>query len=60
LLNVSIGASKSSASQIRPTNSGGADHVWFCDVQADGWSLDDKRAHEQAIGSSAAFPAQVR
>jgi len=25
------------------TNSGGADHVWFYDVDADGWSLDDKR-----------------
>ena len=22
---------------------GGTDHVWFYDVQADGWSLDDKR-----------------
>ncbi len=26
------------------TNSGGTDHVWFYDVEADGWSLDDKRA----------------
>lgn len=25
------------------TNSGGTDNVWFYDVQADGWSLDDKR-----------------
>ena len=25
------------------TNSGGTDHVWFYDIQADGWSLDDKR-----------------
>jgi type I restriction enzyme M protein len=25
------------------TNSGGTDRVWFYDVQADGWSLDDKR-----------------
>lgn len=25
------------------TNSGGTDHVWFYDMQADGWSLDDKR-----------------
>ena len=24
-------------------NSGGTDHVWFYDVTADGWSLDDKR-----------------
>src|SRR5713226_2867445 len=26
------------------TNSGGTDHVWFYDVDADGWSLDDRRA----------------
>jgi type I restriction enzyme M protein len=25
------------------TNSGGTDHVWFYDVEAEGWSLDDKR-----------------
>ena len=25
------------------TNSGGTDHVWFYDITADGWSLDDKR-----------------
>jgi type I restriction enzyme M protein len=25
------------------TNSGGTDTVWFFDVEADGWSLDDKR-----------------
>jgi len=25
------------------TNSGGSDFVWFYDVDADGWSLDDKR-----------------
>jgi len=25
------------------TDSGGTDYVWFYDVQADGWSLDDKR-----------------
>lgn len=25
------------------TNSGGTDHVWFYDMLADGWSLDDKR-----------------
>ncbi|HYD33553.1 MAG TPA: class I SAM-dependent DNA methyltransferase [Methylophilaceae bacterium] len=25
------------------TNSGGTNYVWFYDVQADGWSLDDKR-----------------
>jgi len=26
------------------TNSGGTDQVWFYDVEADGWSLDDKRS----------------
>ena len=25
------------------TNSGGTDNVWFYDMKADGWSLDDKR-----------------
>ena len=25
------------------TNSGGTDHVWFYDMQSDGFSLDDKR-----------------
>jgi type I restriction enzyme M protein len=25
------------------TNSGGTDYVWFYDVAADGWSLDDRR-----------------
>ena len=25
------------------TNSGGTDRVWFYDLEADGWSLDDKR-----------------
>jgi type I restriction enzyme M protein len=25
------------------TDSGGTDHVWFYDCDADGWSLDDKR-----------------
>lgn len=28
------------------TNSGGTDHVWFYDMQADGYSLDDKRSPE--------------
>jgi type I restriction enzyme M protein len=26
------------------TNSGGTGHVWFYDVDADGWSLDDRRS----------------
>jgi type I restriction enzyme M protein len=36
------------------TNSGGTDHVWFYDVTADGWSLDDKRTpllREEQLGS---------
>ena len=36
------------------TNSGGTDHVWFYDVDADGWSLDDKRTPllpEEKLGS---------
>ncbi|MBI3372730.1 MAG: SAM-dependent DNA methyltransferase [Betaproteobacteria bacterium] len=36
------------------TNSGGTDHVWFYDVDADGWSLDDKRSpllSEDKLGS---------
>lgn len=36
------------------TNSGGTDDVWFYDIQADGWSLDDKRAPllpEDKLGS---------
>ena len=28
---------------LTKTNSGGTDHVWFFDVRADGYSLDDKR-----------------
>jgi type I restriction enzyme M protein len=30
------------------TNSGGTDQVWFYDVQADGFSLDDKRTPVEA------------
>ncbi len=29
------------------TNSGGTDHVWFYDMQADGYSLDDKRTPQR-------------
>ena len=38
------------------TNSGGTDHVWFYDCQADGWSLDDKRTpllDEKKLGPDA-------
>ena len=36
------------------TNSGGTDHVWFYDMQADGWSLDDRRTPllpEEKVGA---------
>ena len=36
------------------TNSGGTDHVWFYDMHADGWSLDDKRTallSEEKLGA---------
>jgi type I restriction enzyme M protein len=36
------------------TNSGGTDHVWFYDVEADGWSLDDKRT--QLLGDDKIGP----
>ena len=36
------------------TNSGGTDHVWFYDVDADGWSLDDKRTPLLARGEARA------
>jgi len=38
------------------TNSGGTDNVWFYDVEADGFSLDDKRTPllpEEKLGSGA-------
>jgi len=41
------------------TNSGGTDQVWFYDVQADGWSLDDKRTPllpEDKLGPTPAAP----
>jgi type I restriction enzyme M protein len=40
------------------TDSGGTDHVWFYDVRADGWSLDDKRTPllpEEKLGARAAL-----
>ena len=36
------------------TNSGGTDHVWFYDCQADGFSLDDKRNAAAAAGEDRA------
>ena len=41
------------------TESGGTDHVWFYDVEADGWSLDDKRTPllpEERLGALPATP----
>jgi type I restriction enzyme M protein len=41
------------------TNSGGTDQVWFYDMQADGWSLDDKRQPLLAETLLGAVPAQA-
>jgi type I restriction enzyme M protein len=41
------------------TNSGGTDYVWFYDLDADGWSLDDKRSPllpEELLGPTPARP----
>jgi type I restriction enzyme M protein len=40
------------------TNSGGTDSVWFYDVRADGWSLDDKRQPLLADDKIGCVPAQ--
>ena len=43
------------------TDSGGTENVWFYDVQADGWSLDDKRSpllDESKLGCLAALEAE--
>jgi type I restriction enzyme M protein len=39
------------------TNSGGTDNVWFYDMQADGWSLDDKRQALLDIDKLGVVPA---
>ena len=44
------------------TQSGGTDQVWFYDINADGWSLDDKRTPLLAatkLGSNPAEPLTV-
>lgn len=44
------------------TNSGGTDFVWFYDVDADGWSLDDKRTPllpEEKLGAVPSTPLSV-
>ena len=41
------------------TNSGGTENVWFYDMEADGWSLDDKRQELlpfEKLGSTPAEP----
>jgi type I restriction enzyme M protein len=41
------------------TGVGGTDHVWFYDVRADGWSLDDKRQpllSDEKLGPTPATP----
>ncbi|MQB02116.1 MAG: N-6 DNA methylase, partial [Actinobacteria bacterium] len=40
------------------TNSGGTDHVWFYDLQADGRSLDDKRTDLLPADKLGATPAE--
>jgi type I restriction enzyme M protein len=41
------------------TNSGGTEHVWFYDVQADGWSLDDKRTASLPVEKLGPVPGPV-
>ena len=41
------------------TNSGGTDKVWFYDMLADGWSLDDKRQPLLADGMLGVSPART-
>jgi type I restriction enzyme M protein len=40
------------------TNSGGTDAVWFYDVEADGWSLDDKRQPQLPEEKLGVLPAE--
>ena len=41
------------------TNSGGTDNVWFYDMKADGWSLDDKRQPLLSEDKLGVTPAQA-
>jgi len=41
------------------TNSGGTDFVWFYDVDADGWSLDDKRTPRLAEDTCLSCPDRI-
>jgi type I restriction enzyme M protein len=40
------------------TDSGGTDHVWFYEVEADGWSLDDKRTPLLPMDKLGAVPKE--
>ncbi len=42
------------------TNSGGTDDVWFYDVEADGWSLDDKRTPLLSEDKLGPVPSSLR
>jgi type I restriction enzyme M protein len=45
------------------TNSGGTENVWFYDMKADGWSLDDKRQpllSEDKLGLQPLLPGRSR
>lgn len=41
------------------TNSGGTENVWFYDMEADGWSLDDKRQPLLPLERLGAAPAET-
>jgi type I restriction enzyme M protein len=41
------------------TGTGGTDDVWFYDIQADGWSLDDKRQPLLPEGQLGVHPAEA-
>jgi type I restriction enzyme M protein len=41
------------------TNSGGTDNIWFYDVTADGWSLDDKRTPLLPKGKLGPIPSEA-
>jgi type I restriction enzyme M protein len=41
------------------TNSGGTDHVWFYDLEADGLSLDDKRTELLPVEQLGACPSEL-
>lgn len=44
---------------LTKTNSGGTDNVWFYEVTADGWSLDDRRAPQLAADKLGPVPSDA-